>query len=333
MGYQSKILGTGRAFPEKILTNFDLEKMVDTSNDWIIERTGISERRIMDRDKDEMPSDLSTKAAKNALEMAGLEPNDLDCIVVACSTPDHVMPNVSCMVQVKLGVTNQCPCYDIVEACSGFVYATAMADSLIKNGLFKNILVIGTDVLSPKIDYKDRNTCILFGDGSGAAIFSRVDESDESKFFSHTLRADGTGQDFIKLEMGGTKSPIREAEQIGAPGYYMTMMGKDTFKFAVKTLAENAEKLMTECNIAISDIDWLIPHQANLRILEAFAKRMDFPMDKVVVNLDKYANTSAATVPTAFDEAVRDGKVKRGQTVLFNAFGAGLTSGANLFRF
>lgn len=331
--FETKILGTGSEFPEKVLTNFDLEKMVDTNNEWIIERTGISERRIADPDKAELPTDLSTRSAQKALEMANLDPNDIDCIISACSTPDFIMPNNACVIQQKLGIKNNCAAYDIIEACSGFVYGLAMADSFIKTGLFKNILLTGTDVLSPKIDYNDRNTCILFGDGSGSVVLSRASEGDSSKVFSHIVKADGSGEDYIKVTRGGTKYPIREPEHIGAHGYYMTMMGRDTFKFAVKTLAENASSLLDKTGVTIGDIDWLIPHQANLRIIESFAKRMDFPMDKVIVNLQKYANTSAATVPTALDEAVRTGKVQRGQLLLFNVFGAGLTSGASLVRF
>lgn len=326
-----KILGTGRYLPKKVLTNHDLSKMVETNHEWIIERTGISERRICSTEGGEWPTDMAFHATQEALKTANLTVNDIDCIIFASVTPDMALPNSACLLQVKLGMTNNCAAFDIAAACSGFVYGMNMATSFIRTGLFKKVLVVGSEMLSRRVDWTDRKTCILFGDGCGVAIFGEnTDPNDPSDVLSTVLSADGTGQDFFKQVPGGAIKPITH-EVLDNREHFMLMMGQEMFKVAVRTLADNGLRAINEAKVEAKDIHWVVPHQANIRILEATQKRLDIPMDKFIINIEKYGNTSAATVPIAFDEAVRDGRIKRGQTVLFDAFGAGLTAGATVF--
>ena len=330
--YEAKILGTGMYAPKKILTNFDLEKMVETSDQWIFERTGIKERHICSTEGGEFPTDMALYATKDALAAANLQPNDIDFIIFASVTPDVKLPNSACILQVKLGMTNNCTCLDISVACSGFVYGVNMANSFIKTGLAKNVLVVGSEMLSREVNWKDRNSCILFGDGCGVAIIGRADEGSESKILSSILNSDGTGGEFFDQPVGGAVTPIT-ATHIEEGSHFMQMKGKEMFKVATRTLAENGRKVLEMAGKTKEDLDWVVPHQANIRIIETTANLLGMSMDKMIVNIHKYGNTSAATVPMAFHEAIMDGRIKRGDLVLFDAFGAGLTAGATLLRY
>ena len=331
--YRTKILATGAYHPKKVLTNDDLSKMVETNHEWIMERTGIAERRICSTEGGEFPSDMAEMATRDALKVAELEPNDIDCILFCTSTPDFPLPNTACILQTKLGIDNNCACLDVQAACSGFVYGFNMANSMVQTGMFKKVLVVGTDMISSRVDYTDRTTCILFGDGCGVAILARnEDEKDESNVYSTVLTADGKGKDFF-FAPGGTAVNPPTHEMIDKKMHYMKMQGQEMFKVAVRTLAENAQKVLTEANITADEVAWMVPHQANVRIIEAAANRLGFPMEKVIINIEKYGNTSAATVPMALHEAIDDGRIKRGDIVLLDAFGAGLTAGATLLKF
>lgn len=330
--YEAKILGTGMYVPKKVVTNFDLEKIVETSDQWIYERTGIKERHICSTEGGEFPTDMAKIATEEALKNAGLNPNDIDFIIFASVTPDVKLPNSACILQVKLGITNNCTCLDISVACSGFVYGVNMANSFIKTGMAKNVLVVGSEMLSREVNWKDRNTCILFGDGCGAAIVGRAEENSNSKILSTILSSDGTGGEFFDQPVGGAVTPITN-EHILEGSHFMQMKGKEMFKVATRTLAENGRKVIEMAGMNKDQIDWIVPHQANIRIIETTANLLDVPMEKMIVNIEKYGNTSAATVPIAFHEAITDGRIKRGDLVLFDAFGAGLTAGATLLRY
>lgn len=330
--YNAKILGTGMYAPERIMHNTDLEKIVETNDEWIYERTGIRERRICSTEGGEFPSDMALKATQQALETAGLEPNDIDMILFASVTPDMKLPNTASILQTKLGITNHCACLDIAAACSGFVYGFNMAVSMIETGMMKNVLIVGSEMLSQEIDWEDRGICILFGDGCGCAIVGRSEEGDDSTVLSTCLGADGTGKEFFLQDVGGAVTPITQ-ELIDERRIYMKMKGKEMFKVATRTLAQNAKKVLADAEMELSQVDWLIPHQANARIIETTGKLLGISPEKVVINIDKYGNTSAATIPIAFHEAITDGRIKRGDIVLFDAFGAGLTTGASLLRY
>lgn len=330
--YEAKILGTGMYAPKKIMTNKDLESVVETSDEWIYTRTGIRERRICSTEGGEFPTDMALYATKDALKAANLQPNDIDFIIFASVTPDVKLPNSACILQVKLGITNNCTCLDISVACSGFVYGVNMANSFIKSGLAKNVLVVGSEMLSREVNWKDRNTCILFGDGCGVAIVGRAEENDASKIYSTILNSDGTGGEFFDQPVGGAVTPIT-AEHILEGSHFMQMKGKEMFKVATRTLADNGKKVLEMAGMTKEQVDWVVPHQANIRIIETTANLLDVPMEKMIVNIDKYGNTSAATVPIAFHEAIMDGRIKRGDIVLFDAFGAGLTAGATLLKY
>lgn len=330
--YRTKILGTGIYLPKKVVTNFDLEKMVETNDQWVFERTGIKERRVCSTEGGEFPTDMALNATKDALKKADLTPNDIDMILFASVTPDMKLPNSASLLQTKLGITNNCACLDIAAACSGFVYGMNMADAMIKTGMMKNVLVIGAEMLSTAVDWEDRTTCILFGDGCGVAILGRAAEGDQSGILATTLGADGTGKDFILQEKGGSVYPLTP-EMILKREHFITMKGRETFKVATRTLAENARTVLAAAAMTQEDVDLLIPHQANIRIIETTAKLLGFPMEKVVVNIEKYGNTSAATIPIALHEAIEDGRINRGDTLLLDAFGAGLTTGATLLRY
>lgn len=329
--YASRIIGTGAAFPETRRTNADLSKLVDTNDEWIRERTGIQERRVSRRgDPSEYNSSLGFRAAQSALEMAGKTAADIDAIVYATCSPDTLVPSTACWLQQKLGA-KRAWAMDVNAACSGFVYGATVADKFLSTGSAKTILVVGAEVLNPFVDWTDRTSCILFGDGAGAMVLERVAGDSPQRILSSHLQSDGSLWEVFHLPAGGSNQEVT-AEVIEARDHKMKMKGKEIFKVAVKTLADFAVQALEANNMTTNDLDWLVPHQANLRIIEAVAKRLDFPMEKVIVNIERYGNTSAATVPTAFDEAVRSGKIKPGQTVLFDVFGAGLTYGSLLLR-
>lgn len=329
--YGSRITGTGSGFPQGILTNDALAKRVETSNEWILERTGIRERHISDpKNENEFNSSLGLAAALRAMEMAGKKPEDIDQILYATCTPDTLIPSTACWLQKKLGA-NRAWAMDINAACSGFVFALSTADQFIKSGQIKTSLIIGADVLSSFTNWQDRTSCILFGDGAGAVILERTEADSPNRILSTHLKTDGNLWDLFHLPAGGSRMEVTP-EAYAQNLHKMQMKGKEIFKSAVRTLAEFAIEAVEANQLTLNDVDWFVPHQANLRIIEAVAKRLGVPMDKVLVNIDRFGNTSSATVPTAFDEAVRDGRVKKGQIVLFDVFGAGLTYGSVLLR-
>ena len=326
---RTKILGTGHYLPEKILTNADLEKMVDTNNQWIVERTGIKERHLAA--PDQVTSDLALNAVNQALEAAKLTAQDLDMIIFCTVTGDQVMPSSACMLQKKLGC-RQIMAFDLSAACSGFVYGLATADQFIKTGFYKRILVVGAEVLHRYVNYKERETCILFGDGAGAMILGPAEAGDESAILSSHLHADGTLGDLFVLAAGGSAMPFSQ-EVLDQELQYVKMKGREIFKNAVRTMTQCCQEALEANAMSTEQIDWLIPHQANMRILDAVAHYFGIPSEKVIVTLDKTGNTSAATIPIAFDIAVRDERIKRGHAVLLTAFGAGLTSGSVMIRY
>ncbi len=320
-----KIIGTGSSVPEAVLSNSDLEKMVDTSDEWITSRTGIKERRIAD--KDTASSDIAYEAAEKALKAASVNPSDLDVIIVGTITPDFIFPSTGCVVQGLLGA-KKAYAFDLMAGCSGFLYTLHVAQGIIKSGAAEKILVIGVDTLSKVTDFEDRSTCILFGDGAGAAVLTA---SDEPGILSSILNSDGRDWDLLYVPAGGSRTPISE-EVLKTRDQYIKMEGNDVFKVAVKSMESATINAIKEAGLAPEDIDLFVPHQANQRILEAVRKRLNFPEEKVFVNLDRYGNTSGASVPLALDEAIRQGRVKEGNLVLFAAFGAGFTWGASVVR-
>jgi 3-oxoacyl-[acyl-carrier-protein] synthase-3 len=315
----ASILGTGHYVPSRVLTNQELEKTVDTTDEWIVSRTGIRERRIAA--EGEHVSDMATEAGKKALQAAGLKATELDVIIVATLTPDYVWPASACLVQRKLGAL-QASAFDISAACSGFVYALSVADGMISSGAAQKILVIGAEKLSSVIDWSDRNTCVLFGDGAGAAVLGP--SGPHGKILGLHLGADGNAVELLYQPGGGTVCPASEAS-VAQRQHFLKMNGKDVFKFAVKVMGEAAERAIQKAGLSNDQIALFIPHQANIRIIEAASKRLGLPMDKVFVNIDKYGNTSAASVGIALDEAQAQGRIKRGDKVVLVAFGAGLT--------
>src|SRR3989339_436970 len=318
----SKILGTGSYIPSRTLTNQELEKMVDTSNEWIIERTGIKERRLAKLDGSETCSEMGAFAAKKAMEAANIKPDEIDLILFATVSPDYKLPSTAAVLQQKLGIKNECPCLDIVAACSGFLYGLVIADSMIKTGIYKNILIIGAELLQPFVDWTDRTTCILFADGAGAAVLGRADENDSSKILSSTLSCDGTGDKLLFVPSGGSASPLNK-EKLERKEDKLVMEGKQIFKYATRTMMRNSQMALEAAHLSVSDLQWFIPHQANLRIIEYLAKKLEINMEKIIVTVEKYGNNSAATIPIALDEAVRAGKIKRGDKCAMTAFGAG----------
>ena len=327
--FRARISGTGSFLPERTLSNLDLEKLVDTNDEWIRERTGISERRIAE--KNQATSDLATVAAQRALASAGLKAQDLDMIICATATPDQPMPNTACVIQERLGARNVMA-FDLAAACSGFVYALAIANQFIRTGVYKHILVVGAETLSRIVNYKDRDTCILFGDGAGVFVVSRAEPGEDSEILSEHLHADGTLGHVFELPGGGSRIPLTH-EGLDQNLQYVKMKGKEIFKAAVRTLVESSQEALEKNNVSIDELSWLVPHQANIRILSSVAQHFGLPMDKVIINIQRTGNTSAATIPLAFDEAVRDGRIRRGQLVLLAAFGAGVTSGSILLRY
>jgi len=330
--YRSRIKGTGIYLPKNEVTNFDLEKTLDTNDEWIFERTGIRARRICSTEGGEWPSDMAYHATLQALQAANLKPDDIDMIMFSSVTPDFKLPNTATVLQTKLGMKNNCACVDLAAACSGFVYGVNMANGLIKTGAMKNILIVGSEMLSRELNWKDRSICILFGDGCGVAIVGRAEDDQDSDILGSCLTADGTGAEFFDQPIGGAVHPI-EPHHIAEGSHFMQMKGKEMFKVATRTLAQNARTVIEQAGLTLDDVDWLVPHQANVRIIETTGKLLGIPPEKVIINIEKYGNTSAATVPIAFHEAVTDGRIKRGDLVLFDAFGAGLTAGATLLRY
>ncbi|HVY67170.1 MAG TPA: beta-ketoacyl-ACP synthase III [Gammaproteobacteria bacterium] len=318
----SRIIGTGKYLPEKVLTNFDLEKMVDTTDEWIRTRTGIERRHIAA--DDEATSDLAYKAGLAALQSAGLTPADIDFVLVGTTTPDLIFPNVACLVQEKLGIRSV-PAFSLEAACSGFLYALVVADQFIRTGQIRRALVIGAETMSRIIDWTDRETCVLFGDGAGAVI---LEASEEPGIIYSTLGADGRYRELLYAS-SGVSTRHRESGDIAA----LRMKGNEVFKVAVKTLENLVDRVVAENHLEKGQIDWLIPHQANLRIINATARRLEMPMERVVLTVREHGNTSAASVPMALDTAIRDGRVKRGDLLLLEAFGGGFTWGASLIRY
>ncbi len=319
----SRITGTGSYLPEKVLTNADLEKMVDTSDEWITDRTGVRQRHIAA--PKQATCDLAEEAAKNAISAAGISANDIDLIIVATTTADRVFPSTACLLQARLDVRG-CPAFDVQAVCTGFVYALSIADKFIRTGAAKCALVVGAETLSRIVDWKDRGTCVLFGDGAGAVV---LQSSEETGILSTHLHADGQYKDLLTVNGG-----ISENSELFASGAAtIKMAGNDVFRMAVTALGEIVDETLAANNLSKSDIDWLVPHQANLRIIAATAKKLKMSMDRVVVTVDRHGNTSAASIPLALDVAVRDGRIKRGETVLMEAFGGGFTWGSVLLKY
>jgi 3-oxoacyl-[acyl-carrier-protein] synthase-3 len=323
---RSRIISTGSYLPEKVLTNFDLEKMVDTSDEWIIERTGIRERRIAG--ESQAASDLAYEASKAAMESAGLKADDIDLIIVATVTGDMPFPSTACMLQDKLGAKNAVG-FDVNAACSGFLYGLYIADSFIKSGMHKKVLVVGTEVLSKITDWNDRTTCVLFGDGAGVVILEPTEE--DRGIVSMHINSDGSMWELLHMPGGGSRNPA-SIDSVEKGLHYIKMKGNEIFKVAVRALEDLAIKTLDENKIEPSQLSLLIPHQANLRIIQATADRIGIAMDKVVVNLDIYGNTSAASIPIALDEAVRTGRIKDRDYILLEAFGGGLTWASALIK-
>ena len=316
----SRILGTGSYLPDTVMTNAMLAERIETSDEWIVSRTGIRARHIAA--DEQKTSDLAYIAAQRALESAGLQASDIDLIILATTTPDMVFPSTASILQEKLGIPGV-PAFDVQAVCAGFVYALATANGYIKSGMAKNVLVVGAEVMSRLLDWSDRRTCVLFGDGAGAVV---VGPSDEPGILHAKLAADGRYRDILK-----TEAQIAGGEVDGTPFLYMD--GPAVFKFAVKALSDIAEKTLAEAGVQQDSVDWLVPHQANLRIIEATARHLQLSMDKVIVTLPEQGNTSAASIPLAFDHAVRTGQIRRGQTVLMEGIGGGFTWGALLLRY
>ncbi len=319
----SRILGTGSHLPDKVLTNADLEKIVDTSDQWIRERTGIEERRIVA--DGESTVDLAESAARNALGAADIEPGDIDLIIVATTTPDRVFPSTACLLQQRLDI-HGCPAFDVQAVCTGFIYATSVADSMIRSGAARTALVVGAECMSRIVDWSDRGTCVLFGDGAGAVVLGA---SDEPGLLSTRLHADGAYEKLLYVPYGVSSRPekVRDGEA------YLQMRGNEVFRVAVNTLGRIVDETLDDAGLHKSDIDWLIPHQANIRIINATARKLGMSLDRVVVTVDKHGNTSAASVPMALDAAVRDGRIQRGELLLMEAFGGGFTWGSVLARY
>lgn len=318
----TKIAGTGRYLPEKILTNFDLEKMVDTSDEWIRTRTGVERRHCVE--PDQTTSDMCVEAAKIAMDEAGVKPEDIDLVVVGTTSPDLIFPNCATLVQHRLGIP-ACPAIATEEACTSFIYGLSIADKFIKTGEAKCALVVGAECITKLVDWSDRNTCVLFGDGAGAVV---VKPSDEPGIIATHLGADGQYKDLLYYPVGASK----DLHKAGTDEASIMMTGNEVFKVAVKTLGNVATEVLEKAGIAQEELDWLIPHQANIRIIQATAKRLDLPMDKVILTVQDHGNTSAASVPMALDVGRRDGRVKPGQLVLMEAFGGGFTWGSILMR-
>ena len=327
MTMYTKIVGSGSSLPPRKVSNSDLAKMLaerglETSDEWIVSRSGISSRHFADPGV--MASDHATEAAQRAIEMAGLKPDDIDLIILATSTPDYLggFPSTACVVQRKLGITNHCAAMDIQAVCSGFVYAVSVADSFIRSGMHKRALVIGAEVFSRILDFNDRTTCVLFGDGAGAVVLS---QSDEPGILATRMHADGRHTDILCVPGSVSAGAVSGTA-------FLTMDGQAVFKLAVSVLEQVANEVLDAAGMQASQVDWLIPHQANIRIMQGTAKKLGLPLEKMVVTVDRHGNTSAASIPLAFDEAMRDGRIHPGQHILMEGVGGGFTWGAVLVR-
>ena len=314
--------------PERKLTNAELSTMVDTSDEWIKTRSGIAERRIAG--PDENPSDMGAKAAAKALERAGLTPADVDLLIVATMTPDVPFPSTACLLQAKLGLRRDIPCFDVSAACSGFVYALQVAKDMMRSGAYRRTLVVGSEKLSSVVDWSDRTTCVLFVDGAGAVLLETTPEKNVG-LLGNILGADGNNAELLHCAGGGSAAPAT-AESLRDGKHFLRMNGKEVFRHAVRVMAESCERVLAKCDVKSQQVAWFIPHQANSRILEAVASQLNVGMDRLPSNLERYGNTSAASIPLALEEAWKDGKIKHEDLVLIVAFGAGLTWGATLLR-
>jgi len=315
-----KVLGTGAYLPEKILTNHDLEKIVDTTDAWIVSRTGMHNRHIMS--EEETTTTMAAKAAEQVIKTTQIDPQSIDLIIVATCTPEKFFPNTACLLQARLGI-KACIAFDISAACSGFIYALDVASQYMRNGSIRKALVIGTEGLTRIVDWTDRNTCVLFGDGAGAVI---LENSEDAGVVGCKLYADGTHQDILEFPTPLYRKP-------DAPKRYIHMQGREVFKIAVNAMTNAVFELLDEHHLGIADVDWIVPHQANCRIIDLVIEKLKFPKDQVIITIGEHANTSSASIPLAFDSAVRSGKIKRGDTVLFAAFGGGLTWGSALIKY
>lgn len=322
---RARIIATGSYIPEKILTNQDLEKMVDTTHEWIMERSGIKQRNIAGNG--EACSDLAYQASKKALQNAGLSAKDLDLIIVATMSPDSLLPSAACILQDKLGIRD-IAAFDVNAACSGFIYGLSIANAYIRSGQYKRILLVGAEVISKITDWEDRATCVLFGDGAGAVI---LEPSDDKGIISVNIYADGSLGSLLSIPAGGSRMPA-SMDTVAQKLHFIRMKGNETFKFAVKTLERLVIDTLEKNNLKAQDLALLIPHQANLRIIKATAERLGLPMSKVLINIDRMGNTSAASIPLALDEAVNTGRLKAGDYVLLEAFGGGLTWASSLLK-
>ncbi|NLC03504.1 MAG: ketoacyl-ACP synthase III [Tissierellia bacterium] len=324
--YSVGITGIGKYMPEDILTNDDLSKMVETSNEWIVERTGIEERRIA---KEHIStSDLATEAARAALEDANLKPEDIDLIIVATATADHAFPSTACIIQSNLGMVNAAA-FDLSAACSGFVYGLATGASFIQSGAYEKILVIGSEVFSKIVNWEDRNTCILFGDGAGACVLERCETG--YGILSFDLGADGTGGNTLIVPAGGSRTPTT-SETLKQKQHLLQMDGKEVFKFGVRIMEKATRKALEKANLTTEDVDFLVPHQANIRIIDSATKKLKINPEKLCINLEKYGNMSSASIPVALEEVVAENKIKKGDIVVLVGFGAGLTWGSMAIR-
>jgi len=319
----ARITGTGSYLPDKVLTNQDLERMVDTSDAWIRERTGIEKRHIAA--DNQTTCDLAEQAARHALEAAGRRPDEIDLIIVATTTPDRIFPSTACLLQQRLDI-HGCAAFDVQAVCTGFVYALGVADKFIRTGSAKCALVVGAETLSRIVDWNDRATCVLFGDGAGAVV---LEASEEPGILSTHLHADGSYESLLRVNAGVSQG----YDRLASSGGFIEMKGNEVFKMAVNTLGRIVDETLAANHMKKSDVDWLIPHQANIRIIQATAKKLKLPTERVVITVDQHGNTSAASVPLALDTAVRDGRIKRGETLLMEAFGGGFTWGSALLKF
>lgn len=325
--FHATIAGTGRAIPDRILTNADLAKMVETSDEWITSRTGIRERRVVS-DGDVL-SDFCMRAALPALADAGIAAADLDAIILATCTPDHLIPGAAPVVQHKLGA-KKAAAFDLNAACSGWLYGLHVADGLVQSGKAKNILLVGAEFLTRFVDYTDRNTCILFGDGAGASVL-KATKSDHG-VLSTSIHSDGEGASFISMPGGGSTYPPNRPETLEKKLPFIQMRGVETFKVAIRSMVDVSREVLAESGFTTADVDWFLPHQANERIITGVGERLQIPPERCMNNIARYGNTSAASIPIALDEYVRDGRLKRGDLILIAAFGGGLTWGAALVR-
>jgi 3-oxoacyl-[acyl-carrier-protein] synthase III len=315
----SKILGTGSYLPEKVITNLELEQMVDTTDEWIVDRTGIKQRHLAAENENAVT--MADFAGRAALEAAGLKPSDIEMIIVTSTTPHMVFPSTACLLQERYGISG-CAAFDLnATACAGFMYGFSIADQYIRTDTIKNALIIGSEVMSRVVDWNDRSTCVLFGDGAGAIVLGA---SKKPGILSTHLHADGTHKDVLYLPLGNSKTPNLES---------VKMMGNQLFKLAVNILGDLFDETLAANSLQKSDVDWLVPHQANIRIIQAMAKKLNLPLDRVAITLDEQANTSSASIPLALDKAIRDGRIKRGQLLMMEGFGGGLAWGSALVRY